>query len=1338
MNARALAAASLAVALGACSVPEHENPYDPQTPPPLQARATLRGTVTLERLGDEPPALEGVNVSVSGIGAAVTNAAGEWLLAQVPQGSYTVQTIKEGYETAVVSGVVVELDDGGQDVWVAPVTMRVARGTLAGVVQLSAGAVDGFQPGTDRSGVVVTLSGTGVPLPAAVTDAAGAYRFVDVPASVAGGAYTVSARKPFYAGDEATASVTADATATAPLLTLTVNPSSATGEALLWDNVANGGANDTSAGIDVSLTGTAFDGTAFSRATTTLASGAFALDPLPAGTYDVVATSATRACGAFARVTVTPGDTISLGAVGCVDTVAPSAVVLGDPVAPSGGESGYARTATVAVPVAVQAEDATAPASNFAGYQLFVGPVADWDRATPVAGAPAALVFTGLAPNARNTLWARGVDWVGNAGPAGSVQVVHDGIAPPAPAISTPRAAVDATTTSVTLSGSEKDATFSGYQTCAQAVAATANCPLAPPCTFADAPGASFALSLAAGQRTCLYARAVDRAGNASAAAVSAIVADLQPPAGPSIAPLFDPTSLRVQGEYVDFSVTAPATDGPAGGGAAWQDVAWVEVDTGNGFVPLCPSASCRPGNVYSPCAAGCSCSDPARLCRGTTFVGVRLPLAANRANEISVRAVDLAGNVGSGAAQQVVTRQNESLIQANPGIDESPRVRGRLLVFASQETGTYEVRMTDLGTDGVPGAGDATCSLGPAGAFTGPPKGEAASADAVAFVNTPRYLGVARRGPDGAWCTPDDARVNVLDVGTAAAIHEVSASPDAGGKRERAAFAQYDPATWKSWAIKVVEPGADGLLGPGDAAVTLVAGSPTFVTSLRLGGDVLLYAIGTSWTVVNAGPAGFAAGTTTWALPSSAAGAGLSSDGKTLAWVDGASPPALHVKPAGADGDFDAADPEIALQGTGPAIGAYGAHVAVEAGHVAVVESALVSSTTYAVHHWSAGGDGAFGSGDDTYARILPSSRPRYRPSLSGGIAAGILYYTIGRSGISGEDPDILVTDLTATRWEVAGDAAVGEPRPNGAGTLFYRDVDGWVAARTSDGRETRAGAWAGAFAADGDRLYYASGTRLWVASPDAAGQFFTAAAPPDLLVLDAPDRFYAKLEAHEGLVFAEAWNGGDAERSVVRWDGATATAVRVDDPALFPGVSQHTSAFGLGLSSRHAAWGCLDGGYWRPCVRSAVNGVFGDGDDVSVIPELPSSPGARYATANIHVAGNRLVLAVYGAGYHLVVLDAGPDERFNTGDEVELDLGAIQLDSVVSTDVAGDFVAWSDFVPGLGGTQIRLLDMRDLSVRTLTDWYSFKPEVRVEPSGRIYWVDQVFQANAIFVRTP
>ncbi len=44
----------------------------------------------------------------------------------------------------------------------------------------------------------------------------------------------------------------------------------------------------------------------------------------------------------------------------------------------------------------------------------------------------------------------------------------------------------------------------------------------------------------------------------------------------------------------------------------------------------------------------------------------------------------------------------------------------------------------------------------------------------------------------------------------------------------------------------------------------------------------------------------------------------------------------------------------------------------------------------------------------------------------------------------------------------------------------------------------------------------------------------------------------------------------------------------------------------------------------------------------------------------------------------------------------------------------------------------------MRDLSVRTLTDWYSFKPEVRVEPSGRIYWVDQVFQANAIFVRTP
>jgi hypothetical protein len=1334
---RVLAAASIAAALAGCSVPEHESPYDPQTPPALQARAILRGTVVLERLGDVPPAREGVNVSVAGVGAAVTNAAGEWMLPEVPPGTYQVQTIKEGYETAEVGGVVVTLDDGGQDVWVAPIAMDVARGTLAGLVQLSAGAVDGFVPGDDLSGVVVTLSGTGIPLPAAVSDATGAYRFVGVPASLAGAAYTVRASRPFHVGAETTATVAANATSTAPLLTLVVNPAAATGVARLWDNVANAGANGSSAGIDVSLTGTAFNGTAFSKATTTLADGSFSLAPLPAGTYDVVASSDSRACGAFARVTVAPGGAATLGTVDCVDAVAPGALALGDPIAPAGGESGYTRLDTVSVPIALQAADDTLPAGNFAGYEIFVGPVGVWEKATFLPGTPALLAFAGLAPDARNTLWARGVDWAGNAGPVAGVTVVQDGLEPPVPTISTPRPFVDATTTSVTLSGGEKDQNFSGYQTCTSEVPATVACPLAPACAFADAPAASFALSLALGQRTCLYARAVDRAGNASAASSLAVVSDLQPPTGPTIAPLFDPTALRIHGEYVDFAVTSPATDGPAGGGDPWRNVAWVEVDAGNGFTPLCPAPACRPGGVYSPCDPGCGCADRALLCRGATFAGIRLPLLGNRANEIAVRAVDLASNVGSGASQQVQTTPDEMVIRAEPGMDETPRARGRLVTFASIDRAidTYSTFLTDTGPDGIWDRGDTTCPIAYPGAYAGPSHAEPISNSAIVYVDGMRYVNVRRPGADGRWCTADDTASTIWETGGTSYVRVVSGGPGADGTKERAAWAHADAAG--TWRLYVREPGADGKLdGVGDTTAVVVAATASQIGFLRLAGDVLLYEAGGRFTVANAGAAGFSS-VTSWALPTAAKGAGLSADGKVLAWLEGGSGTAvLKVKQAGANGDFEASDPEISRTG-GPSI--YGADVAVEGGHVAAVENIVGGAAdTYYVEHWYAGGDGAFGTADDKFARTLPSSRPRHGPTLSTGVASGRLYYNVGASGYVGEDPDILATDLTATRWEVARDVAVSGPETNGAGTVFYRDdATAIVCARTSDGRETCSpdGIWT--YVAEGGRLYTADGSTAWVSAPDGNGQWFTPTAPTPVPFYSG---FLIVVAARDGYVVGQTADAlGNTTHSLLRWNGASTSVVRLDDPARFPGVTQHTTAWGMGVSAQHAVWGCLDGGYWRPCVRSAVNGVFGDGDDVSLIPEWPGAPGTRYSSTNLAVSGNRLVFVAYKAGEdRLVVLDAGADKRFNSADDRETDLGPLGVNARDALDVAGDFVAFADFVPGLGGTQLNLLDLRDLSRRTLTDWYSFKPEVRVEPSGRLYWLDQIFQAKSLFVWSP
>ena len=51
MPVKRIALAVIGLALGACGAPEHQNPFDPSTPPPLQARASLAGQVSLESLG---------------------------------------------------------------------------------------------------------------------------------------------------------------------------------------------------------------------------------------------------------------------------------------------------------------------------------------------------------------------------------------------------------------------------------------------------------------------------------------------------------------------------------------------------------------------------------------------------------------------------------------------------------------------------------------------------------------------------------------------------------------------------------------------------------------------------------------------------------------------------------------------------------------------------------------------------------------------------------------------------------------------------------------------------------------------------------------------------------------------------------------------------------------------------------------------------------------------------------------------------------------------------------------------------------------------------------------
>lgn len=685
-----------------------------------------------------------------------TDGAGNWTFGALRAGSYQVAFSHLDFDTPAPIGVSVVT---GQAASVGTLTLRVSTGNVAGQVVLSSGTAAGFAQGSDFSGVIVTLTGLapGVSVPAAVTDASGSYRFDSVPVSITHAAYGVVAQRTHYASGAGSVLAAANATALAAPspLTLTVDVGSISGNVAVNDTGSP--AAPINGTITLGLTGTAFNGTAFSANATNVGSS-FSLPNLPAGTYDLVATSSGRSCSAAASVTLPPGQAVDLSKVPpaytftCTDALAPGVVVLGVPQG-AGAEPGYVSTSSVSVPILAHATDAS---GNLLGYQYVAGSVANWTGAPVTAGTVSPVAFPAgtLTADGTWTLWIRALDRAGNAGPASSVQVVYDSKNPPAPVLSTARTVVDATSASITLAGSDSDATFLEYQSATGTVAATATCPATTAAAFSSTP-ATAALSLTANVKNCFWARALDRAGRVSAQAVIAVTSDLLPPTSPTLAPLYDPSLLTVHAEHVDFFVTSGATDAPAGGTTPWKNVAWLEVDVGTGFQPLCPASACRDAaGVYNPCS--CGCTDARLVCDGTSFKAVRVPLLDGTSNSIGVRAVDLAGNVGSGASQLVPTATSHFPIAVEPYAENHPRGRGRLLGY--RYTDVY-LRLRDLGDDGRPDPGDATCNVGSLGAWGGVVSRTAVlGPKVVVHADGDATLRSRRPGTDGLFCSPSAA----------------------------------------------------------------------------------------------------------------------------------------------------------------------------------------------------------------------------------------------------------------------------------------------------------------------------------------------------------------------------------------------------------------------------------------------------------------------------------------------------------------------------------------------------------------------------------------------------
>lgn len=1311
----------------------------------LQAGAATHSGTTVTLTGTD---FRGVAVGPS---TTTTAASGAWTMGGLQAGSYQVQYALTGYDPAPPVGLSLAT---AQAVSLGTTTLQVSTGTVAGAVSLSAGAAAGFPVGADRSGSVVTLTAPDGTVRTAVTDAAGSYRFDGVPVSLTGAAHGISASRPFYLAASGSVTVVAHATATAPGLTLTVDLGAVSGIVTLWDNVGGAGANPTSSGATVSLVGTAFNGVGWSASAITAANGAFTAGDLPPGSYDVTASSANRTCEAFARATVTPGGTAAAGSVQCVDAVAPTAVSLGAPVAPAGGLSGYTASSSVAVPIALQAGDATSPQSNLRGYQLVVGSAADWSQAILVAGTPATLTFNGLTPNAANLLWVRALDWAGNAGPVASAQVVQDSVAPPVPTISTPRPSVDGTTTSVTLSGSEADANFGGYEVCSISQAAASTCAATPPagCSWA-ATSPSFALSLAANQRTCLYARAWDRAGTRSAASslgVSGVVSDLIPPTPPGFVPRFDPQLLTVRAPWVDFFLDVASTDAPAGTGA-WSQVAWIDVDTGAGFEPLCPADACHAGGSYSPCAAACSCTDARLLCDGTRFAGVRVPLLEGSANAVAFRAVDMAGNVGSGVGQQVNTDSSGDLLAGTVALDGNPVIRGNLVTFHSWVPGAGNPHgvVLDLGADHRGQASDRRCDL-PGSVSSGYNRGIVPVGPVV--VGSGRAVLVAdgtgkmtMSGLDDVFCTADDATITFRTPPANYFVRGVSGVFRPGVGEVVGWFEDY--AAIADARVYVRERGTDIVFGTGDDPITLL-GTFNYTLSITMGDRATLVHFSscgagcatTAWRVYNANSlGGYTSGVTQVDLPAAATHAALSPDGRKVAWAQAG---ALWVRSSGPNGVFDAADDTTASMtipaawGLSPAGGdGSDSAVAVDGTHVIMLGAGPAVGW---VVHWWAGTDGTFGTADDTLQRIHPAAGLWGIASLASSYA------------VFAEGDDIRAIDLSHLRWEVTPQAGLSMGQAlaaDGRGHLLYRTGDWELRARSPAGAETAAPSplyGSIAFEAQGTDLLTAEYNQLVVRNPGASGAWFSPGAPaPVTVYTGGPTSFFTALALGGGKAIATEAVGSNAYRFRILEPGSGTLATlpttgAVVDPL---GVDQGW-ALAAGITTRQAFFTC-NGIATDLCVLNAgPDGRFGTADDTTQAGMLHPLGSPRYIqpvhdVRAFRVSGRRMLLAEFSPPALYLFEALGANGLFQGGAP---DRGRKLADGyfapwdIALTDEYAAFVAEGSPV----GPQVYLVRNFDDVPLPVTAYSSPKASLALDPSGRVFWVDSVFAPEAVFVRAP
>lgn len=251
----------------------------------LDKTGTVAGTCTAPGAPDQNNSaitLSGADLNGTSVNGSALTANGAFTVSNLPAGTYWLGCARAGFAAGSYGPLALK---PAQQATGAAFTLSVGTTSLSGTVTLSAGGLAGFTPGSDFSGVAVTVT-AGTQAFTTTSGAGGAFSFAAIPFSVSGATYPLVASKPGYLSASASVSAAPPGPPTPASLSLGGAPSTLAGIITVPAPAAD------SSGVAVQLSGTAFSQTAFAASGTTNAGGAYSLASVPAGSYTLTCTRA--------------------------------------------------------------------------------------------------------------------------------------------------------------------------------------------------------------------------------------------------------------------------------------------------------------------------------------------------------------------------------------------------------------------------------------------------------------------------------------------------------------------------------------------------------------------------------------------------------------------------------------------------------------------------------------------------------------------------------------------------------------------------------------------------------------------------------------------------------------------------------------------------------------------------------------------------------------------------------------------------------------------------------------------------------------------------------------